>query len=231
MVDFNGYDAGGRKKSKMKLNHNQVREPMVLTRNLHQPLVKKFKPDPLHVVKIGVQNDIITNLQQAYPDIVGEWLENLKQRRDRSGMAGNILNGRQMDTVCKDENLAKLQLKLEEIGEGYLAQCTVDYIKACKSLYRCCVRKSLDPDYKAIIRNYTYHFKKLHGLGFVSETPKAHMINSHFEDLMTESGMSFFLYDTNGLEAVHAALKKSDIRHGCMCTHAQVRHVRHLSGF
>ena len=40
---------------------------------------------------------------------------------------------------------------------------------------------------------------------------------------MTETGMSLFLADTNGLEAVHAALNKSDQRHGCRVTHAQVR--------
>ena len=48
------------------------------------------------------------------------------------------------------------------------------------------------------------------------------MINSHFEDIMTETGMSLFLSDTNGLEAVHAALRRSDQRHGCVVTHAQV---------
>ena len=39
---------------------------------------------------------------------------------------------------------------------------------------------------------------------------------------MTETGMSLFLADTNGLEAVHSALNKSDQRHGCRVTHAQV---------
>ena len=136
--------------------------------------------------------------------------------------AGQFRDPPQMDTISKDANLSILQDRLEAIGEGYLGKCSVDYIKACKSLYNCCVRKSLHPDYKAIIQNYTYHFKILHGLGYVSETTKAHMINSHFEDLMTESGMSLFLYDTNGLEAVHAALTKSDIRHGCVVTHTQV---------
>ena len=48
------------------------------------------------------------------------------------------------------------------------------------------------------------------------------MINSHFEDIMTDTGMSLFLGDTQGLEAVHAALRKSDERHGCRVTHAQV---------
>ena len=85
MVDFNGYDAGGRKKALMKLYHNQVRDPMVLNRNLHEPLVKKLKPDPLHVVKLGVQNDIITNLQAQFPEVVGPWLVDHKQRRDRGG--------------------------------------------------------------------------------------------------------------------------------------------------
>ena len=90
MVDHNGYDAGGRNKRLMKHNHNQVRDPLILTRDLHQPLWKKFKPDPFHIVKIGVQNDVITNLQKAFPEVVGSWLTHLKQRRDRAGMPGLV---------------------------------------------------------------------------------------------------------------------------------------------
>ena len=93
-MDFNGYDAGGRKKRIMKFTHNQVREPMMFSRDLHKPLVRVFVPDPLHVVKLGVQNDIITNLEAAFPRIVGPWLDDIKQRRDRSGMPGNIFNGK-----------------------------------------------------------------------------------------------------------------------------------------
>ena len=135
---------------------------------------------------------------------------------------GNLLNGKQMDIVSRDENLELLREKLEEIGEGYLGQCTVNYIKACKELYSCCVRKKRHPDYKQIIQNYKYNFKIMHGLGYVSATVKAHIIMSHFEPIMTETGMSMFLCDTQGLESVHAALKKSDIRHGCVVTHVQV---------
>ena len=171
-MDFNGYDAAGRNKRIMKFTHNQVREPMMLSRDLHTPLVRVFVPDPLHVVKLGVQNDIITNLQEAFPRIVGDWLEGLKQMRDRGGMAGNLLNGKQMDIVCKDENLYKLQVELEKIGEGHLGACSVAYIQACKALYLCCVRKQRHPDYKTIIRNYTHHFKIMKDLGYVSETVK-----------------------------------------------------------
>ena len=127
-----------------------------------------------------------------------------------------------MDIVTKEENLKLLHEELEKIGEGHLGLCSINYLKACKTLYSACVRKSRHPDYKSVIQNYTHHFNVMHGLGYVSETVKAHMIMSHFEKIMTETGMSLFLCDTNGLEAVHAALKKSDIRHGCIVTHAQV---------
>ena len=53
MVDFNGFEASGSQNRLQKFNHNQVREPMILTRDLHKELVKIFKPDPLHVVKLG----------------------------------------------------------------------------------------------------------------------------------------------------------------------------------
>ena len=129
---------------------------------------------------------------------------------------------KQMDTICKDKNLQTLQNELEKIGEGHLGACSVAYIQACKALYLCCVRKKRHPEYKTIIRNYTHHFRIMKDLGLVSETVKAHLINAHFEEIMTDTGMSLFLADTNGLEAVHAALRKSDERHGCRVTHAQV---------
>ena len=44
---------------------------------------------------------------------------------------------------------------------------------------------------------------------------------SHFGDLMQESGRSLFLSDCQGLESVHSALRKSDIRHQCHITNAQ----------
>ena len=43
----------------------------------------------------------------------------------------------------------------------------------------------------------------------------------HFADLMRESGRSLFLSDCQGLESVHSALRKSDIRHNCHITNAQ----------
>ena len=89
-MDFNGYDAGGRKNRLQKFNNNQVREPMLLSKDIHQALVNFLKPDSLHVVKLGVQNDIISSLQEAFPEIVGPWLEKLKQKRERGGMAGKV---------------------------------------------------------------------------------------------------------------------------------------------
>ena len=43
----------------------------------------------------------------------------------------------------------------------------------------------------------------------------------HFGDIMRESGRSLFLADCQGLESVHSALRKSDIRHGCHVTNCQ----------
>ena len=44
---------------------------------------------------------------------------------------------------------------------------------------------------------------------------------SHFGDLMRESGRSLFLADCQGLESVHSALRKSDVRHQCHTTNMQ----------
>ena len=65
-----------------------------MSRNMHQALVNIMQPDSLHVVKLGVQNDIISTLQNHFPEIIGPWLEKLKQKRERGGMAGNLLNGK-----------------------------------------------------------------------------------------------------------------------------------------
>ena len=77
-----------------------------------------------------------------------------------------------MDIICRDENLEMLQNDLEKIGQGHLGYCSVAYIQACKALYSCCVRKTRHPEYKAIIRNYTHHFKIMKDLGYASETVK-----------------------------------------------------------
>ena len=65
-----------------------------MSRNMHQALVNIMQPDSLHVVKLGVQNDIISTLQNHFPEIIGPWLEKLKQKRERGGMPGNLLNGK-----------------------------------------------------------------------------------------------------------------------------------------
>ena len=66
----------------------------------------------------------------------------------------------------------------------------------------------------------------MYALGFLSETPKIHILYSHLEDYMDIMAKSnrwtLALGDCQGLEATHSGLAKSDQRHNCTIKHAQV---------
>ena len=97
----------------------------------------------------------------------------------------------------------------------------MQYLNACKKLYKVCVKKNLDPEYQKYIDNYEHYFNILFKAGYINETTKAHIILAHYSDLMGESGRSLFLSDCQGLESVHSALRRSDIRHKCHITNSQ----------
>ena len=136
-------------------------------------------------------------------------------------MPGLLFNGEQIDRLTRESNLRDLFQVLSDAGEKVLGYYTVKYLESCKQLYKICVKKDLDPDYQKALDSFSQYFNVLFEAGYLNQTTKAHIIMDHFGDMMRESGRSLFLSDCQGLESVHSALRKSDIRHGCHVTNCQ----------
>ena len=72
----------------------------------------------------------------------------------------------------------------------------------------------------------------MYALGFLSETPKIHILYSHLQDyldIQAKAGRwTLNLADCQGLEATHSGLCKSDVRHNCSIKHAQVFYISNV---
>ena len=81
-------------------------------------------------------------------------------------------------------------------------------------------------DYAETIQEFRDAFDHMYALGFLSETPKIHVLYSHLEtfmDIQAKNGRwTQSLADCQGLEACHSGLKKSDLRHNCTIKNSQV---------
>ena len=167
--------------------------------------------------------DVIINIQKIphLTKVMDDFLDSKGLKRERSGMPGLLLNGEQWDRLTSESSLRDLFRVLSDAGEKCLGFYTVKFLESCKTLYKVCVRKTLDENFQDALDNFTHYFNILFEAGYLNETPKAHIIMHHFGDMMRESGRSLFLADCQGLESVHSALRKSDTRHGCHITNVQ----------
>ena len=215
-------ERGGDPKYQMEFN-NQIRDPINLTDDLRTPFYKYIRPDPLHHIKLGVMQDILMSIQKRphLTRVLGDFLDSKGLKKERAGMPGLLFNGEQIDRLTRESNLRDLFQVLSDAGEKVLGYYTVKYLESCKQLYKVCVKKVLDPDYQKVLDSFSKYFNVLFEAGYLNQTTKAHIIMDHFGDLMRESGRSLFLSDCQGLESVHSALRKSDIRHGCHVTNCQ----------
>ena len=174
-------------------------------------------------------------------------------RLDRSGMPEGY-NGPQIDRVWREENIELLsKLIVGDARTVAIVEGCQDYILRLKELYAMCVRyficlfhivwnnldhyqliysKELPEDYVDTCHNFRVMFDHLYDMGFLSETPKIHILYSHLQQYLTiqkraaedrgEHPRSLALGDCQGLEACHMGLRKSDKRHGCVIQHVQV---------
>lgn len=171
-------------------------------------------------------------------------------RLDRSGMPEGY-NGPQIDRVWKEESIELLS-KMIPHG-GVIVEGCQDYLLRLKELYAMCVRyficlshisgkyldhyqliysKELPEDYVETCHKFRVMFDHMYNMGFLSETPKIHILYSHLEEYLTiqkraaedrgEQPRSLAMGDCQGLEACHSGLRKSDKRHGCVVKHVQV---------
>ena len=224
--DHNGYVASGSNKRVAKHSNNQVREPIILTTDLHKPFYQFIALDPLHLFKLGVINDVYTNLQERYPDIMREYFIKTKSKGERSNMAGLKFNGKQVDHLLKEENLELLKEHLSEKGHGELAEATVKYLKCLQRMHQMCVSKTPWLNYEDECQEFRRQFDDMvDNWQLVNETVKGHIIYSHLPTVLKfnleNNNVSLFLADTNKLESCHSALRKSDERHSCKITHRQ----------
>ena len=124
-------------------------------------------------------------------------------------MLGNLYNGEQMDKLTKESSLKELFKVFSEAGETKLGFYTVQYLNACKKLYKVCVMKNLDPEYQKYIDNYEYYFNILFTADYINMTMKAHIILSYYSDLMGESGRSLFLSEVFKVFTLHCVVQTS----------------------
>ena len=226
MRDHNGFMASGADKRIAMDANNQIREPIQLVSDLNKPFYEFITIDPLHIFKLGVINDVYTNLQARFPDQMRKYFIRVKASREKSNMPGLKFNGGQIDHLLKEHNLDLLKDYLAEIGEAELGQATVDYLRCLKRMHTMCVSKTPWLNYEDECREFRRQFDEmLHKYGLVTETVKAHIVYAHLPTVlkfnMENNNVSLFLCDTNGLESCHSALRRSDERHSCKVTHAQ----------
>ena len=226
MRDHNGYMASGADKRIAKFANNQIREPIQLTTDLNKPFYEFITLDPLHIFKLGVINDVYTNLQARFPDVMRKYFIEIKASREKSNMPGLKFNGRQIDHLLKEHNLDLLKDYLAEIGEAELGQATIRYQRCLKRMHSMCVSKTPWLNYEDECREFRRQFDDMvHKYDLVNETVKGHILYHHLPLVlkfnMENNNVSLFLCDTNGLESCHSALRRSDERHSCKITHSQ----------
>ena len=224
--DHNGFVASGENKRTAMDSNNQIREPIILTSDLNKPFYQFIALDPLHLFKLGVINDVYSNLQERYPDIMRDYFIKVKAKRERSNMPGLKFNGKQIDHLLKEENLELLKEHLARGGHGDLAEATVKYLKCLQRMHRMCVSTTPWLNYEDECREFRRQFDDMvDNWQLVHETVKGHIIYSHLEMVlkfnMENNNVSLFLSDTNGLESCHSALRRSDERHSCKIVHVQ----------
>ena len=116
-------------------SNNQVREPIIVTSDLNKPYYQFITLDPLHLFKLGVNNDVYLALQARYPEIMRAFFIKVKAKRGRSNMTGLKFNGKQIDHLLKEENLQLLKEYLTKNGHGDLAEATIQYLRCLMRMH------------------------------------------------------------------------------------------------
>ena len=78
MADHNSFVNSGGDRGSQSDYYNQILPPLILTDDVQKKYSSFIKPDPLHIVKLGVMNDLISSLQKAFlplGDPIGQWLQ------------------------------------------------------------------------------------------------------------------------------------------------------------
>lgn len=184
-------------------------------------------------------NNVISRLQSLDPGVINEFLGRLSLSRKRANMPGLLLNGKQMDKIIREDNLVLLSECMEksEILSRYMV--AVPYLRSLRNLHSLMVAKSLNVEYPRIIQEFRDLFDQCFNIGFLSETPKVHLLYSHLEDHFRDTGETLWYADTSGeiscihtdkiyltiliflqgTESIHAGLRRSDETHGCHMSH------------
>ena len=63
MADHNSFVNSGGDRGSQSDYYNQILPPLILTDDVQKKYSSFIKPDPLHIVKLGVMNDLISSLQ------------------------------------------------------------------------------------------------------------------------------------------------------------------------
>ena len=96
--------SGGDKK-KVKKFKSCILKPIKLTVGKEDtPIIVQFSIDPLHVVYLGPVNDILTVLENKYPDVMNQFYSDLSLTKKGQGIGGTF-NGPSIKEIVKEQNL------------------------------------------------------------------------------------------------------------------------------
>ena len=65
------------------------------------PVLVQYPPDPLHVVYLGPANDLLSKLEEKYPDEMDEFYSENKMTKKGQGIGGTF-NGPSIKDILKD---------------------------------------------------------------------------------------------------------------------------------
>ena len=161
--------------------------------------------------RIGLANDTVSRLEKYYPEEMKVFLKKICLSRERSGQPGLAYSGKQLEKILRKLDL--LERLLGESADQHVARSLVKYLHVLEKLYKCVVKKHLDPSYKSVFSEFRRQFDTLFYSGLMNFTPKTHFVYDHYEFIMDHTQQSLHLADCSGLEATHSRLSKADKIH------------------
>ena len=118
--------------------------------NVHKhdiPVLVQYPPDPLHVVYLGPVNDVLSKLEEKYPEVMDEFYKENSLTKKGQGIGGTF-NGTSIKDILKEKALNQL--------EAYLppeCELVISYLKNLREIHRVYLAKEIDPDFEVILAN------------------------------------------------------------------------------
>ena len=145
--------------------------------------------------------------------------------KSRGGQPGGQLNGPQLKRLLREESLDGLATQVPH------GQEICRYLRSLRDLYYKSVSKTLDlANYREVVAECITSMKAVHKLGFISITPKCHVITSHMLQYVEKMGMTMYCTDGGITESCHSRLRKTEEKYNTKTVHSlgQGNHAQRL---